>query len=312
MNKNWNDRADKDLFFTILSVKNIGVISGSEWTTIGNHMRSLGYGFTNEGCRQHFQGLRRAAHRADVGAPPPDTTRKVDPTLNPITRRPGPGRGRPRKSIGADTTQDSLTGASLLDEGYTLPPLQGNSQPLPSNSMPHPGPPMQHPTGLPTHHAHHAHSGHPEGMPLQGQEGVPMAPLDSTPGLPTPHDASGTPKAEGLADLESDNQGVPPPQSHLDQDSLVGALDHGHDHTHGHDHDDDDQGPPMKRQRMEEPDDEPSQAMHEDEAVLALAAHNGGSNVDSVDPYASEYPHPDPGHHGGLDGDTPFDAYGDP
>ena len=51
MNKNWNDRADKDLFFTILSVKNIGVISGAEWTTIGNHMRSLGYGFTNEGCR---------------------------------------------------------------------------------------------------------------------------------------------------------------------------------------------------------------------------------------------------------------------
>ncbi|GJD01728.1 hypothetical protein ColKHC_10553 [Colletotrichum higginsianum] len=49
MNKNWNDRADKDLFFTILSVKNIGVISGSEWTTIGNHMRTLGYGFTNEG-----------------------------------------------------------------------------------------------------------------------------------------------------------------------------------------------------------------------------------------------------------------------
>lgn len=51
MNKNWGDRADKDLFFTILSVKNIGVISGAEWTTIGNHMRSLGYGFTNEGCR---------------------------------------------------------------------------------------------------------------------------------------------------------------------------------------------------------------------------------------------------------------------
>lgn len=50
-NKNWNDRADKDLFFTILSVKNIGVISGYEWTTIGNHLRTLGYGFTNEGCR---------------------------------------------------------------------------------------------------------------------------------------------------------------------------------------------------------------------------------------------------------------------
>src|SRR3954469_13999287 len=54
MNKNWGDRADKDLFFTILSVKNIGDISGSEWTTIGNHMRQLGYGFTNEGCRHVF------------------------------------------------------------------------------------------------------------------------------------------------------------------------------------------------------------------------------------------------------------------
>jgi hypothetical protein len=51
MNKNWTDKADRDLFFTILSVKNIGVISGSEWATIGTHMRSLGYGFTNEGCR---------------------------------------------------------------------------------------------------------------------------------------------------------------------------------------------------------------------------------------------------------------------
>ena len=57
MNKNWNDRADKDLFFTILSVKNIGVISGSEWTTIGNHMRTLGYGFTNEGCRYVAMGV---------------------------------------------------------------------------------------------------------------------------------------------------------------------------------------------------------------------------------------------------------------
>lgn len=51
MNKNWNDRADRDLFFTILSVKAIGIISGAEWTTIGNHMRTMGYGFTNEGCR---------------------------------------------------------------------------------------------------------------------------------------------------------------------------------------------------------------------------------------------------------------------
>ncbi|KAI0809440.1 hypothetical protein GGR55DRAFT_649955 [Xylaria sp. FL0064] len=111
MNKNWNDRADKDLFFTILSVKNIGVISGAEWTTIGNHMRSLGYGFTNEGCRQHFQGLRRAQNKADSNGSNVDSQRKADPTTNPITRRPGPGRGRPRKappaSVGsADAEQE--------------------------------------------------------------------------------------------------------------------------------------------------------------------------------------------------------------
>jgi len=77
MNKNWNDRADKDLFFTILSVKNIGVISGAEWTTIGNHMRTMGYGFTNEGCRYVLLAssllsvIDRFAPRARLAAPWP-------------------------------------------------------------------------------------------------------------------------------------------------------------------------------------------------------------------------------------------------
>ncbi|GAP85714.1 putative accumulation-associated protein [Rosellinia necatrix] len=106
MNKNWNDRADKDLFFTILSVKNIGVISGAEWTTIGNHMRSMGYGFTNEGCRQHFQGLRRAQNKAESNGSSLDSQRQADPTANPITRRPGPGRGRPRKVPPAPSTSN--------------------------------------------------------------------------------------------------------------------------------------------------------------------------------------------------------------
>ncbi|KAI5864206.1 hypothetical protein GGS23DRAFT_487469 [Durotheca rogersii] len=112
MNKNWNDRADKDLFFTILSVKNIGVISGAEWTTIGNHMRSLGYGFTNEGCRQHFQGLRRAQHKTDTNGNVLDSQRRADPTMNPITRRPGPGRGRPRKQPSASITDLNPTSPS--------------------------------------------------------------------------------------------------------------------------------------------------------------------------------------------------------
>ncbi|KAG7136904.1 hypothetical protein HYQ45_005656 [Verticillium longisporum] len=98
--KSWNDRADRDLFFTILSIKCIGIITGPEWTSIGNSMRSMGYGFTNEGCRQHFQGLRRAQHTTrGIGlfGQPGEQAETYDPTLNPITRRPGPGRGRPRK-----------------------------------------------------------------------------------------------------------------------------------------------------------------------------------------------------------------------
>ncbi|KAG5942964.1 hypothetical protein E4U59_000765 [Claviceps monticola] len=96
--KNWNDRADKDLFFTILSLKDVGLISGEEWCRIGNHMRCLGYRFTNEGCRQHFQGLRRAQNKAAaVGTAVVTNPYHADPTLNPTTRRPGAGKGRPKK-----------------------------------------------------------------------------------------------------------------------------------------------------------------------------------------------------------------------
>lgn len=133
---------------------------------------------------------------------------------------------------------------------------------------------------------------------------MPIAPLDPASSHATPLPHTGSPKMDDLAGPEAPTQDIPPPQPHQDQGPLGGPVDH---------EEDDEQGPPSKRQRLDEPSEEPSQPLHEDEAVLALAAHNGGSNVDSVDPYASEYPHPDPGHPGGLDGDShPFDAYGDP
>lgn len=70
----------------------------------------------------------------------------------------------------------------------------------------------------------------------------------------------------------------------------------------------DDQDPPAKRQRLEAPEESPDQ-LHEDEAVLALAAHNGGAPVDH---YTSEYPHPDPDHNGDLSGGShSFASYGD-
>ena len=47
---------------------------------------------------QHFQGLRRAQNKAESSGLASNTSaRNNDPTQNPITRRPGPGRGRPRK-----------------------------------------------------------------------------------------------------------------------------------------------------------------------------------------------------------------------
>ncbi|KAK3392628.1 hypothetical protein B0T20DRAFT_60754 [Sordaria brevicollis] len=145
MNKNWNDRADKDLFFTILNVKNIGVISGSEWITIGNTMRAMGYGFTNEGCRQHFQGLRRAQHKSETGVATasPDPNRRVDPTLNPITRRPGPGRGRPKKQQNAAQGQSPASTASVSETGTTGPSVT----PIPPPVVP--GAPGQSTTAIP-------------------------------------------------------------------------------------------------------------------------------------------------------------------
>lgn len=186
MNKNWNDRADKDLFFTILSVKNIGVISGSEWTTIGNHMRTLGYVFTNEGCRQHFQGLRRAQHKVEVNGTMSDSPRKTDPTMNPITRRPGPGRGRPRKLPPAPVAQDSqdvVPGAPVQPQGHPQPQIQTQTQ-----TQPAPAPTASDPVAV--------HGSVPVPMPVGVSDVHPQLPH----GLPEPDSL-------GLVAAEPDDEG---------------------------------------------------------------------------------------------------------
>ncbi|KAI0202582.1 hypothetical protein F4808DRAFT_420656 [Astrocystis sublimbata] len=99
MVRNWNDRADKDLCFAIISVKRVENISGAEWEAIGEHMRLQGYTFTNEGCRQHYQAYARV--RRSKGKPDETTSNlelksKGDPALNPVKRR--PRRGRPSKT----------------------------------------------------------------------------------------------------------------------------------------------------------------------------------------------------------------------
>ncbi|KAI6751498.1 hypothetical protein HG531_006194 [Fusarium graminearum] len=279
--KNWNDRADKDLFFTILSVKNIGVISGSEWTTIGNHMRSLGYGFTNEGCRQHFQGLRRAQHKSDIPGPNGDTVRRNDPTMNPITRRPGPGRGRPRK-------QPPVPVPGAPGEGAPHPPLAlGIDHGPPPNSAP------PYPQGAQSYDPTPA--GHQPTHPQQVQAAMrpgtissaPPTPQASTPGnAELPQEPPQETREATDTDAISQSQPQPIEQNHephaiLPQEQLQPEhedIDADGDADGEVDVDNDE--PSAKRQRMGSPEPAKDDDM-DDEAVLALAAHSGPTDFAS-------------------------------
>ncbi|KAK9442029.1 hypothetical protein VB005_06673 [Metarhizium brunneum] len=293
--KNWNDRADKDLFFTILSVKNIGVISGAEWTTIGNHMRTLGYGFTNEGCRQHFQGLRRSQNKAEANGTAPELSRRVDPTLNPITRRPGPGRGRPRKP-----------------ENEAVSPVDGGIGPA-SVSMPASTASASASAAAAAFHAVHAvHTAHApsitlkqedtadqqraqqpqqqqqqqqqqqhplqQPLPQQPQQQPPLQSLQQPPPPPSPPQPL---KSESIA--EKTPEFTTPPVEALATAPATETTDAA-DGTPVVEQDGDDDAdapeePPTKRQRLDTQELEQQQPL-DDEAVLALAAHNGATESD--------------------------------
>ncbi|KAL7912786.1 hypothetical protein GGI35DRAFT_262843 [Trichoderma velutinum] len=302
MNKNWNDRADKDLFFTILSVKNIGVISGAEWTTIGNHMRGLGYGFTNEGCRQHFQGLRRAQNKAEVDGSHSESARRADPTLNPITRRPGPGRGRPRKSQvlesdqpDADTADSSPTG---LPAGVPTTVSAAVPTVLPgavvSSPMPGHGPvmaasvvPLQQQQQLQQLQSQQLQSQHQHQFQQQQQhqfqQQLQQHQSQLQPQLKTElHDADGisvsaqTPNEITSNHLIGSEPGSTTSQEQLQLDAVQSGDDEEEEDTDEH---------PSKRQRLD-PHDLGQDSALDDEAVLALAAHNG---ADGTDPYPPDF-----------------------
>ncbi|UNI20056.1 hypothetical protein JDV02_006183 [Purpureocillium takamizusanense] len=277
-NKNWNDRADKDLFFTILSVKNIGVISGAEWTTIGNHMRTLGYGFTNEGCRQHFQGLRRAQNKAEANGAVPETTRRVDPTLNPITRRPGPGRGRPRKH------QQEQEQEQEQHKDTDQNSQQGTPQDQPQ--VPFPG--AQYYGHIPDQVSSEGAQAAPE---HHGQSPALNAGGDTAP--PEPVTAAGIESsvpAPATAAVHADDLPVTheeEPDADVDAD---GAESAGHLDATEHTVQDVDEHP-AKRQKLDIPEPEPEpepehDSALDDEAVLALAVHNGAGPGDQ---YGSEF-----------------------
>ncbi|KAJ6441953.1 putative calcium-binding protein [Purpureocillium lavendulum] len=272
-NKNWNDRADKDLFFTILSVKNIGVISGAEWTTIGNHMRTLGYGFTNEGCRQHFQGLRRAQNKAEANGTVPESARRVDPTLNPITRRPGPGRGRPRKQPqeGGQNVQPDVP------EDHSQGPFPGGPY--------YPHMPDQVPGAAPegTPDQHGQSTVMSAGGDMIQSESVSAAGIESSvPALASadvhPDHIPGAHDGGHEAEVDVDADGAES-AGHLDPTEHAVHAVHAVQDVDDH---------PAKRQKMDVPEPEPEPEHDpslDDEAVLALAAHNGTGPGDQ---YGSE------------------------
>ncbi|KAF7539901.1 hypothetical protein G7054_g1753 [Neopestalotiopsis clavispora] len=285
MNKNWGDRADKDLFFTILSVKNIGVISGAEWTTIGNHMRTLGYGFTNEGCRQHFQGLRRAQHKAESNGFSGEKPRQGDPTLNPITRRPGPGRGRPKRIPPVPISRESSQPSPAQPQPIQQQQQQQQQQPDPAQ-LPMQTPPQNHDHALDAVTAAavaslaaataalpdpHQHQRHPEPLPLGQQQAHLPPPCDppvpapapapaaipsaSIPAAPVPGlgPSSALPEEQQLTPIEAPtetpiSEDVPDPSPVPTNDAT--SLEIGAEDDAG----DDEQ--PTKRQRIDDPADD--------------------------------------------------------
>ncbi|KAG6004115.1 hypothetical protein E4U21_001386 [Claviceps maximensis] len=283
--KSWTDRADKDLFFIILSIKNIGIISGGEWSKIGNHMRSLGYGFTNEGCRQHFQGLRRAQREAEENGTIPymDTVYHSDPTQNPITRRPGPGRGRPKKH--------SLEPESAVGQAYVNSPSMFSTPGTAHSATPTPDQQgQQRAVG-------EAVVGH--GTPSQPHAALthiavssPVLTTDATTGSFRSESVGhenrngdgnsmsmglGMEMGMGMGNGNGNGDGSGNGNGNGTENEIGGGIGGG---NAGGGEDADGEGvdePPIKRPRLGDASDLEQSAPLDDDAVLALAAHNGPS-----------------------------------
>ncbi|KAH7154986.1 hypothetical protein B0J13DRAFT_544473 [Dactylonectria estremocensis] len=282
--KNWNDRADKELFFTILSVKNIGIISGAEWTTIGNHMRTLGYGFTNEGCRQHFQGLRRAQNKAEINGTTGESSRKVDPTMNPITRRPGPGRGRPRKQ--PPVSAEGAPMVPALDPAVpdpSHPGALGASVPASIVPIPLPGASLAIPVVMPDVQMDESLAGPPLTFPSPPHE--PELPQDP----PHLHPLQGQQppnhhQHQSLQSLQDETKLLSvQPSAENSAEPVAVSPTPAVSLSREHDIDADGDEPDAKRQRLSSPD-LAKDELDDEEAVLALAAHGG-----PADPFQSDF-----------------------
>ena len=239
--------------------------------------------------RQHFQGLRRAQNKADANESGPESARRVDPTMNPITRRPGPGRGRPRKQHDQDSPGQLSPGAGGMP---------GHSPGLVTGAMTSPfsgAVPGQFFGTMPGQ----SHGALPIGASGQAQQAQPPhhSPEAPTEGgiIPSEHASVGPsdPSVPALATSAVQHEPVSADSHHVDEGDVDadGAESAGQLDPSDQIEQDEVDDHPAKRQKIEPHELEPgSNPEHDpaldDEAVLALAAHNGSGGTDQ---YGSEY-----------------------
>ncbi|EMR90256.1 hypothetical protein ACHAPC_007103 [Botrytis cinerea] len=65
MPSQWDHVADKDLLLAIIEANNLKAI---EWSTIAHELQRKGHPFNNEGCRQHFQKIRKESRTSSPSA----------------------------------------------------------------------------------------------------------------------------------------------------------------------------------------------------------------------------------------------------
>ncbi|RDL34004.1 uncharacterized protein BP5553_08372 [Venustampulla echinocandica] len=103
----WDHKSDKDLLLAIIEN---GVLKGIEWPKIAQKMTAKGYTFTHEGCRQHFQKIRKEA--------------RSDPSPNPNSPVATPKK-RPASSSKKVATPSK--GKTFSDSFNSTPTSKGNS-----------------------------------------------------------------------------------------------------------------------------------------------------------------------------------------
>ncbi len=175
--------------------------------------------------------MRRATNKIEAAPPPADMAlRRVDPSLNPITRRPGPGRGRPRKSQSA--AGEGSAGPESADTG-SVTPLDPNMSVSPGVA---PGP-------TPAAAAHNQ-SVHAQAMDTEQGSVDHQIAMEDEQALATSAGTAPFPNASTSHGPDASTDEHPSKRAKLDSD----AMD--------------------------------QESAMDDEAVLALAAHNGTTPAD--------------------------------